>query len=115
MHILRENLKADPYSTDSIIMLARLQKDEGHASAALDTLRHAQHHVLFMYDQQMLEAEALRERAEPRVMPELNQIVGELNTVRYDSKMGNPLTSVNLDSSHIARQLAHVAQQLPPA
>ncbi len=115
LQILRANLKADPYSTDSIIMLARLQKDEGHALTALDTLRHAQHHVLFMYDQQMLEAEALRERAEPRVMPELNQIVNELNTVRYDSKTGNPLASANLDSGHIARQLAHVAQQLPPA
>jgi O-antigen ligase len=109
--ILRNNLKADPYSTDSIIMLARLQKDEGHALAALETLRHAQHHVLFLYDQQMLEAEILRERAEPRVMPELNQIVAELNTIRHDSKTGNLSPDTDRIESHIVNQLSHVAHQ----
>lgn len=112
--ILQQNLLINPYHTDSMILLAQLQRDTGHPKLAFRTLNWANQHVLFLFDQQMIKAELLREQAAPRVIPELAQIQQQLHMLRYDSETATPLSNATQINQNIAVQLAKIAQQLTP-
>ena len=64
--ILSDNLKADPYHAQSMIMLARLQVEKGNKAEALHTLQLAENHVRTQRDQQLIVLEALRQIVAPK-------------------------------------------------
>ncbi|HYN53959.1 MAG TPA: O-antigen ligase family protein [Methylotenera sp.] len=89
--ILNENLKANPFHVNSMIMLARLQVAEGFQVEALSTLRYASTHVLGHLEQQLIKVEALRQLAAPKVIAELDDIENQLYLIGSVSAAGKPL------------------------
>lgn len=89
-HVLRDNLKANPYHAYSMIELARLQAAEGHKIDAFYTLQHAEHNVLNFRDQLLIKVEILRQIAAPHVIPELDEIEKQLSAIRPETELELP-------------------------
>ena len=82
--ILAQNLRTDPFHTDSMIALSRLEVLEGHPQQAQQLLAVSTRHVLGRQDQQLLAVEILRQRAVPRQIAELDTIEKQLrNLVQF--------------------------------
>ena len=79
--ILADNLKANPYHVNSIILLSRLQLAQGNHSLALNTLQTNINKVLIHRDQQLVYVELLRLLAAPKVIAELDDIEQQLRAV----------------------------------
>ncbi len=110
--ILSDNLKADPYHAQSMIMFARLQVAQGHRAEAIQTLQLAQNHVRTQRDQQLIVVESLRQLATPRVITELDDIEKQLGLVRSDSETGKPLILPPNFSENIDARLNAIAAQI---
>jgi thioredoxin-like negative regulator of GroEL len=113
--ILSDNLKADPYHAQSMIMYARLQVAQGHRAEAIQTLQLAQNHVRTQRDQQLIVVEALRQLAAPKIIAELDDIEKQLGLVRSDSETGKPLILPPNFSEDIDARLKAIAGQIQQA
>ena len=110
--VLSDNLAADPYHVDSIILLARLHVAEGHRKDALHVLQSAKSRILKPRDQQFLFVEILRQVAAPKVIPELDEIEKQLRMYRSASEAGKPLTLPVRFNENIDSKLSIIANQL---
>ena len=110
--ILSDNLKADSYHAQSMIMLARLQVMQGNKAEAINTLQLAQDHVRTERDRQLIVVEMLRQLAAPRVIAELDEIEKKIGLVRSDSETGKPLILPPNFSQDIDARLYAIAAQI---
>ncbi|MEO6118262.1 MAG: O-antigen ligase family protein [Methylotenera sp.] len=113
--ILAENLKANPYHANTMIMLARLQVAEGRKAQAIQTLQQSGQHILTRKDQQLIVVEILRQLAAPKVITELDNIETQLGSVRSDSETGKPLLLPANFSENIDAKLNNIAAQIQQA
>lgn len=113
--VLSDNLQADPYHINSIIMLARLQAAEGHRAAALYTLQRAKPRILKRRDQQFIAVEILRQLAAPKVILELDDIEKQLRLYRSAAEAGKSLTLPARFNEDIDARLKVIAGQIQQA
>ncbi len=86
--VLSDNLKADPSNGESMIMLARLQAQEGKRVEAKATLVKAYSKVFKKRDQLLIRAEYLRQLAFPKSYPVLADIESELQSIKLSVSTG---------------------------
>lgn len=89
--VLQDNLKANPYHVDSVILLSRLQRLQGRTEAASNTMNLARTHILRQPDKQLLYIEWLRQSAAPEVVPDLDTLEQELRRVLQHARIARPL------------------------
>lgn len=113
--ILSDNLKADPYHAQSMIMLARLQVAQGNKTDAIKTLQLAQKYIRTERDRQLIVVETLRQLAAPKTIVELDDIEKQLGLVRADSETGKPLILPPNFNEDIEAKLKAIAGQIQQA
>lgn len=110
--ILVQNLRINPFHTDSMIELSRLEVLGGRPGEAQRLLAVFMRHVLSRRDQQLLAVEILRQRAAPRFIAELDTLEKQLKNVRSDSETGKALILPANFSENIDVRLEAIAKGL---
>lgn len=113
--VLRANLKADPYHTDSIILLARLHKLEGRRGEALQMLKQAEHDVFGRINQQLITVEIVRQLAAPNIVPELAEIEKQLYLVNSNVEIYRLSVLEGRLHEDIDSRLSLIRSQIPDA